>query len=494
MSQKLLLMLLVASRKLHHYFQGHPIKVVSAYPLERVLRSPNAVGRVAERNIELQAFQLEFCTTRVIKGVALADFVAECTDAPGPEAGEDRSLSPGGKAPDGWVMYFDGAFVSNNIAEYEGLITGLKAPAALGVNRLTIKGNSQLLINFSNKVYEPKDEHVEAYLAEVRKMEKQLLGLELQHVPRGTNKEANDIAKRASKRQPQELDIFEERLFKPSAAPPATEPTLPQEELPPPPTSGAPACGPTSGACLLLALEPQEGCWTKEFKAYLLQGTLLEKEEDAERVARQATTYCIQDGELYRKRPNDVSMRCISREQGCDLLTDIHSRDCGHHSSSRTLVGKICYASVAHPRSNGQAERANTDVLRGLKARTFKKKLEACSRSWLDELQSVLWSIRTTATKPTGETPFFLVYGAEVVLPHEVMHRFVWVLAFDEPHQDATQGMDLVLGEEHRRQASLRVARNQQALRRKKGKVKQKRHAQPQQITRLGSKGLSDSA
>ena len=41
MPQKLLLVLLVASRKLRHYFQGHPIKVVSAYPLERVLRSPN---------------------------------------------------------------------------------------------------------------------------------------------------------------------------------------------------------------------------------------------------------------------------------------------------------------------------------------------------------------------------------------------------------------------------------------------------------------------
>ena len=65
-----------------------------------------------------------------------------------------------------------------------------------------------------------------------------------------------------------------------------------------------------------MALEPQEGCWTKEFKEYLTQGVLLEKEEDAERVARQATTYCIEDGELYGKRLNDVSLRCISREQG----------------------------------------------------------------------------------------------------------------------------------------------------------------------------------
>jgi hypothetical protein len=120
---------------------------------------------------------------------------------------------------------------------------------------------------------------------------------------------------------------------------------------------------------------------------------------------------------------------------------------------------------VAHPRSNGQAERANAEVLRGLKTRTFKKKLEACGRGWLDELQSVLWSIRTTATKPAGETPFFLVYEAEAVLPHEVKHHSPRVLAFDEVRQDAAWGADLMLGEERRRQASLRAARCQQALR-----------------------------
>ena len=78
----------------------------------------------------------------------------------------------------------------------------------------------------------------------------------------------------------------------------------------------------------------------------------------------------------------------------------------------------------------------------------------------------MLWSIRTTATKPTGETPFFLVYGAEAVLPHEVKHRSARVLAFDETQQDAMRGMDLMLGEEHRREAALRAARYQQALRR----------------------------
>ena len=78
----------------------------------------------------------------------------------------------------------------------------------------------------------------------------------------------------------------------------------------------------------------------------------------------------------------------------------------------------------------------------------------------------MLWSIHTTATKPTGETPFFLVYGAEAVLPHEVRRRSARVLAFDEAQQDAMWGMDLVLGEERRREATLRAARYQQVLRR----------------------------
>ena len=72
-----------------------------------------------------------------------------------------------------------GEKVSNNIAEYEGLIASLKAAKALGVRRLTIRGESQLLINFSNKAYKPKDGYMEAYLEEVHKTEKLFLGLEL---------------------------------------------------------------------------------------------------------------------------------------------------------------------------------------------------------------------------------------------------------------------------------------------------------------------------
>jgi hypothetical protein len=109
---------------------------------------------------------------------------------------------------------------------------------------------------------------------------------------------------------------------------------------------------------------------------------------------------------------------------------------------------KICFTSVAHPRSNGQAERANAEVLKGLKIGSFNSKLEAYNKKWLDNLQSVLWSIRTSATKRTGETPFFLVYGAEAILPTDVKVGFPRMLAFNELHQEGLISDRLLLLEE----------------------------------------------
>jgi hypothetical protein len=120
---------------------------------------------------------------------------------------------------------------------------------------------------------------------------------------------------------------------------------------------------------------------------------------------------------------------------------------------------KICFASFAYPQSNGQAERANAKVLKGLKTRSFNAKLEACGKKWLDNLQSILCSICTTATKPTGETPFFLVYGAEVVLPTDVKFGSPIVLTFDELRQVDLIRDRLLQLEEARCQAALHAVR-----------------------------------
>ena len=50
----------------------------------------------------------------------------------------------------------------------------------------------------------------------------------------------------------------------------------------------------------------------------------------------------------------------------------------------------------------------------------IKAKLDNAKGAWLEELPNILWAYRTTARTPTGETPFRLTYGTEVVIPVEV--------------------------------------------------------------------------
>jgi transposase InsO family protein len=72
---------------------------------------------------------------------------------------------------------------------------------------------------------------------------------------------------------------------------------------------------------------------------------------------------------------------------------------------------QICYASVAHPESNGQVERANAKILRGLKTRTYDF-LKMYGAKSIDELSCMLWANRTSSNRATWEMPFLLVYGA----------------------------------------------------------------------------------
>jgi transposase InsO family protein len=91
-------------------------------------------------------------------------------------------------------------------------------------------------------------------------------------------------------------------------------------------------------------------------------------------------------------------------------------------SYSEGLGIKLKFASVAHPKSNGQVEKVNGLICNGIKKRLLAP-LEKAKHAWVDELPTVLWSLRTTPNAATQETLFFLVYGAEAVLPVEITHE-----------------------------------------------------------------------
>jgi hypothetical protein len=125
----------------------------------------------------------------------------------------------------------------------------------------------------------------------------------------------------------------------------------------------------------------------------------------------------------------------------------------------------LCFASVAHPRSNRQVESANAEILRGLKTRTYDY-LKKHGANWVSELPSVLRGNLTTPSQATRETPFFLVYGAEACLPPEIIMGSPRVQSFDESAQEQLWREDVDFIDKHRWRAAVRNARYNQALRR----------------------------
>ena len=126
---------------------------------------------------------------------------------------------------------------------------------------------------------------------------------------------------------------------------------------------------------------------------------------------------------------------------------------------------RLDVASVAHPESNGQVERANALVLSGIKPQLIEP-LQRTPGCWLDELPAVLWSLRTTPNRSTGYTPFFLVYGAEAVLPADIQHDSPRVTLYTEAEVKESRENDVDLLEEARELALSRSAIYQPNLRR----------------------------
>jgi transposase InsO family protein len=126
---------------------------------------------------------------------------------------------------------------------------------------------------------------------------------------------------------------------------------------------------------------------------------------------------------------------------------------------------RVDWAAVAHPMSNGQVERANGMILQGLKPRIYND-LNKFGKRWMKELPSVVWSLRTTPSRATGFTPFFLVYGAEAILPTDLEYGSPKTKAYADQSNQASREDSLDQLEEARDKALLHSLRYQQSLRR----------------------------
>jgi ribonuclease HI len=204
--QKLLYGVLITVRKLSHYFQSHSVTVVTSFSLGDILHNREANGQIAKWALELMSLDISFKPRTSIKSQALADFLAEWT-----ECQEDMPE----EKMEYWTMHFDGSkrltgtgagvvlisptgerlsyvlwihfSASHNVAKYEALFHGLRIAISLGIRRLIVCGDSQLVVNQVMKEWSCLDVNMTAYRQEVRKLEDKFDGLELTHVLRHNN-------------------------------------------------------------------------------------------------------------------------------------------------------------------------------------------------------------------------------------------------------------------------------------------------------------------
>ena len=161
-----------------------------------------------------------------------------------------------------WMMYFDGSLMkkgastglvfvsplgvrmrymirlhfpsSNNVAEYEALINGLRIAIELGIRCLNIRGDSQLVVNQVMKESSCHDAKMVAYYQEVRCLEDRFDGLELNHIPRRLNEAVDALVKAASGREPVPTGVFASDQHKPSVRYEGSERTDDGPSDPPP--------------------------------------------------------------------------------------------------------------------------------------------------------------------------------------------------------------------------------------------------------------------
>jgi ribonuclease HI len=243
--EKISYAVVMASRKLRHYFEAFKVMVTSDRGLGKLFRNPKAFVRIAKWAAELSGYHITFEPRTAIKSQVLADFIVDWT---GPARQQEE---PSEKV---WTVHCDGAWChagagttaiitsptgvkhryaarlsfaleydrcTNNIAEYEAIILGLRKLKALGVTTCIVKTDSKVVVGQVEKEYSAKDPALIQYLTVVRSLERQFKGFTLQHVDHARNEEADALAKAVARGEALASDVFYHVIGTPAVRNPA---------------------------------------------------------------------------------------------------------------------------------------------------------------------------------------------------------------------------------------------------------------------------------
>ncbi|XP_057719871.1 uncharacterized protein LOC130934302 [Arachis stenosperma] len=440
--EKLALALLTSSRRLRQYFQGHQIVVRTDQRIHQVLQKPDLAGRMMSWVIELSQYDLRYEPRHVIKAQAMADFLVEVTGDPTKETGIR------------WRLHVDGA--SNQKSGGAGVI--LESPARV-VYEQSITFEFPVVTSQVNGSYQARDSLLQKYLEKVRELSNQFEEVTIQHVPRERNTRADLLSKLAStKPGVGNRSLIQGMLKEPTVtlhltkiSPSWLDPIvnflesgkLPDDEKAAKALRREAAKYTTIqgqlfkrglSQPLLKCLHPgqtdyvlrevHEGCCGHHIGGKALARKLIQAGyywpsmmEDSKEFVRKCAK-CQENANLHRALASELSLLTTSRpfpQWGVNLLGPF-------------LVGpgQVKYLIVAIDYCTKWIEAEPLASISSSNCRKFiwrqglKKRLGGKKGTWADELASVLWSYRTTEQSSTGETPFRMTYGVNVMIPVEI--------------------------------------------------------------------------
>ncbi|XP_020417963.1 uncharacterized protein LOC109948679 [Prunus persica] len=346
--EQLALALVVSARRFRPYFQAHGIKVLTNQPLRQVLQKSETSSRLIKWVIELGEFDIQFMPRPAEKGQAIADFISELTPSkaqltPEPVTEIEMPMEVDAKRFDTsnpvWILHVDGSAnqqgcgaglvlttleglkieyalrfnfrTSNNEAEYEALLVGLRLAKSMSAKQIRIHSDSQLIVNQVKADFVARDASMNAYLSSTHQLLKNFRAYEIRQIPRSENSHADALARLAS--------AINDKIGR----------KVPVEILAQPSTVASETC-----------TVRYEDTWMSPIYSYLTNDTLPEDKAQARKLRYRSARYTVINDVLYKRGYTTPYLKCLTAEQGDYVLREIHNGVCGDHSGSQSLAHK----------------------------------------------------------------------------------------------------------------------------------------------------------
>uniref|UniRef100_A0A2N9IPQ6 Uncharacterized protein n=1 Tax=Fagus sylvatica TaxID=28930 RepID=A0A2N9IPQ6_FAGSY len=313
--EKLAFALVTAARKLRPYFQAHTIVLLTNHPLRKAMNKPDAAGRLIQCSPSKDDEPTED-VEQASKWTVNID---------GSSTKDSGGVGIVLRSPEGDIIKQAIRLqypTTNNEAEYEALLVGLKTAKILGATELDVRSDSQLVVGQVNGDYEAKERRMQQYLQLVRHQISQFREVRLCRVPREQNTEADQLAKSASS------STVDDKIK-----------TVQQSSL------------------QTTKVNPihTEISWMTPIISYLQRGTLPDNRHEARRLKVRASRFLMLQGTLYKRGFSLPYLRCLAPDEANYVMREIHEGVCGDHSGARALQRKIVRAGYYWPSMKADA-------------------------------------------------------------------------------------------------------------------------------------------